>query len=31
LKADEKMYAEIEQLVKNALNGNEEEEESIEF
>lgn len=30
LKADEKMYAEIEQLVKNALNGNEEEE-SIEF
>ena len=31
LKADKKMYAEIEQLVKNALNGNEEEEESIEF
>ena len=33
LKADEKMYAEIEQKVKNALSGNveEEEEESIEF
>ncbi len=33
LKADEKMYAEIEQSVKNALSGDdqEEEEESIEF
>ena len=33
LKADEKMYAEIEQKVKNALSGNVEEveEESIEF
>jgi len=32
LKADEKMYEEIEKSVKNALNGHEEEEEaSIEF
>ena len=32
LKADEKMYEEIEQLVKNALSGHgEEEEDSIEF
>ena len=32
LKADEKMYEEIERLVKNALSGHgEEEEESIEF
>jgi recombination protein RecA len=32
LKEDKKMYAEIEQLVKNALSGHEEEEEeSIEF
>ena len=32
LKADEKMYEEIERLVKNALSGHgEEEEDSIEF